>query len=52
MVGDYGLSLLGYYIYLKHGSIFESYYKNWEKRKIKEYLDEETHSETKTSRWE
>ena len=52
MVGGYGLSLLGYYIYLKHGSIFESYYKKWEKQKIKEYLDQEIYSETKTSRWE
>ncbi|MFI8379858.1 2TM domain-containing protein [Leeuwenhoekiella sp. NPDC079379] len=52
MVGGYGLSIVGYYIYLKHGSIFESYYKKWKKRKIEEYLKREEERISSIERWE
>ncbi|WP_028374895.1 2TM domain-containing protein [Leeuwenhoekiella sp. MAR_2009_132] len=52
MVVGYGLSLVGYSIYLKHGRFFESYYKQWENRKIEEYLKREEERVSSLDRWE
>ena len=52
MITIWSVSLIVQYLYIHNSSFIVSYFKNWETRKINEYLEQQDPNPSKNGRWE